>query len=101
SFLRGRTPHFGRRTIAMALFHKAVTLVVLFFAVLFVGFILLVFTEDQPGLHILFEAVSALTVTGYSLGITEDLTSAGKMIVIGMMMIGRVGFITFVYLLIS
>lgn len=102
SFLRGKEQtHFAGRSIPPALFLKAVSLVTLFLAVVFVGFVLLVLTHPHSGVQILFETVSALTVTGWSLGITSDLNTIGKIIIIAMMLIGRLGFITFVYVLIS
>ena len=43
----------------------------------------------------LFEAASALGTVGLSLGITSSLTAAGKLIIISLMYIGRIGVITF------
>jgi trk system potassium uptake protein TrkH len=41
--------------------------------------------------HISFEAASALGTVGLSTGITADLTTAGKLIIIIEMLIGRLG----------
>jgi trk system potassium uptake protein TrkH len=57
------------------------------------AFLLLMF-EPQPVLRLLFEAVSAFGTVGLSLGATAELGPAGKLIVIGLMFIGRVGPLT-------
>lgn len=56
---------------------------------------LLSITEAQPLQALLFEATSALGTVGLSLGITSSLTAAGKLIIIALMYIGRIGVITF------
>ncbi len=48
-------------------------------------------TEDAPFLDIFFEATSALGTVGLSTGITSQLTSAGKIIIVITMLIGRIG----------
>ena len=45
---------------------------------------------------LLFEAVSALTTTGLSLGVTPHLTVAGKLVLMATMFIGRLGALTVV-----
>jgi len=44
----------------------------------------------------MFEIVSALATTGLSIGLTMNLTPAGKLIVIALMFIGRLGPISMV-----
>ena len=53
--------------------------------------------EEQPFFLLVFEAVSALGTVGLSTGITSDLSSAGKMVIILLMYWGRVGLLTFSY----
>ncbi|MCF8033811.1 MAG: TrkH family potassium uptake protein [Desulfarculaceae bacterium] len=48
-------------------------------------------------LHLAFEAVSALGTVGLSLGVTPELTPAGKGIIIVLMFVGRLGPLAFVY----
>jgi trk system potassium uptake protein TrkH len=48
-----------------------------------------------------FEAVSAFATVGLSLGATEGLTPAGKLVVIVVMFVGRLGPLTFVYALLK
>lgn len=98
SFIRGRADaNFAGRRISQGLFLKAVTLVCLFLSVLFIGFVSLALTQKAEAIEILFETISALTVTGFSLGITPELDTIGKSIVIALMLIGRIGFLTAIY----
>ena len=59
------------------------------------GAYLLLLMEDAPMYQILFEAVSALGTVGLSTGITGDLTVLGKLVVIVMMFLGRIGPLSF------
>ncbi|GED67872.1 Ktr system potassium uptake protein D [Brevibacillus reuszeri] len=69
--------------------------VVFFIAIImvFTAVILLVWLEDLPFQHILFEVCSAFGTTGLSTGITSNLSAAGKVILIVTMVIGRIGII--------
>ncbi|MBP1934275.1 TrkH family potassium uptake protein [Ammoniphilus resinae] len=55
--------------------------------------------EPFPLMAIIFEAFSAFGTTGLSMGITPDLSIAGKCIIMGLMFIGRIGIISFLFLL--
>lgn len=62
--------------------------------------LILLITEPQASLiQIIFEITSAFGTCGMSLGITEDLSVIGKIIIIILMFIGRVGLISFLYTL--
>ncbi|WP_079477991.1 TrkH family potassium uptake protein [Halobacillus salinus] len=50
-------------------------------------------------LPIIFEACSAFGTTGLSMGITPDLHAGGKLIIIGLMFIGRIGIFSFLFIL--
>jgi trk system potassium uptake protein TrkH len=58
------------------------------------GVLALSITEQQDFLEIVFEATSAIGTVGLSMGITPELTDAGKWVVIGLMFAGRVGPLT-------
>jgi len=58
---------------------------------------LLTITESKNFLDVLFEATSAFATVGLSRGITSDLTTIGKIIIIGTMYAGRVGPLTMAY----
>lgn len=67
-----------------------------FYAVaLIAGCYLLALTERFPFEGLLFEAASALGTVGLSTGITPHLTPIGKLIVIALMFIGRLGPLAF------
>jgi trk system potassium uptake protein TrkH len=50
-------------------------------------------------LPLLFEAVSAFGTVGLSMGVTPELTLWGKFCIILMMLVGRVGVLTFAYII--
>ncbi|OHB82699.1 MAG: hypothetical protein A2Z38_10800 [Planctomycetes bacterium RBG_19FT_COMBO_48_8] len=86
-----------RRSVRVAVVGRAVTVTLLFVTVLFGGTLLLSITENSNGFtmsDIMFEAASALGTVGLSTGITSLLTTAGKLIIIAMMLIGRLGPLT-------
>jgi len=86
-----------RRSIRVVVVGRAVTVTLLFVAVLFGGALALSITENSncfTMLDIIFEAASALGTVGLTTGITPLLTTAGKLIIIVMMPIGRLGPLT-------
>jgi trk system potassium uptake protein len=103
STIRGRKEAtLGRRTISNELIYRA------FAVILFSGnFVLIVatilsFTEpDIPFLKLAFECVSAFGNAGLSMGITPDLSNAGKVILSIAMLAGRVGLLTLAFSLSS
>jgi trk system potassium uptake protein len=62
---------------------------------LITGCYLLALTENFPFEGLLFEAASALGTVGLSTGITAALTSVGKLIIIALMYLGRLGPLAF------
>ena len=73
----------------------AVATLSFYISTLVIGTYLLTLTESGSFLDIFFEAASALGTVGLSMGITTALTVLGKLIIILMMYIGRVGPLTF------
>ncbi|CAG9608569.1 TrkH family potassium uptake protein [Pseudoneobacillus rhizosphaerae] len=65
----------------------------------FTSLFILCITEDIPLLPLIFEVSSAFGTTGLSLGITSELSSVGKMIIILLMFIGRVGMLSFLFII--
>ena len=63
----------------------------LFFLTLF----LLTWTEKLPFFDIVAESVAVLSTGGISVGATAQLSGLGKLIIIVVMLVGRVGVITF------
>lgn len=71
-------------------------------AVMLVSFAVILLSLEQPQnrlMETIFEASSAFGTTGLSMGITPDLTSAGKFTIMLMMFIGRVGILSLLFLL--
>jgi trk system potassium uptake protein len=79
--------------------YKAITMTL--FAMFLVAFVtmLLSTTEDHHFLMILFEVTSAFGTVGASMGLTPDLTPFGKIAIMFMMFIGRLGPLTLAYAL--
>jgi trk system potassium uptake protein TrkH len=72
----------------------AINIFIIYTSVLFFGSCLLTFTEKAPLQNLLFEAASALGTVGLSVGVTNSLSFAGKIILTSLMFIGRAGVIT-------
>jgi trk system potassium uptake protein TrkH len=86
-----------RRSVRVVVVGRAVTVTLLFIVVLFTGTLALSITENSNCFtmsDIMFEAASALGTVGLTTGITSLLTTAGKLIIIAMMLIGRLGPLT-------
>lgn len=86
-----------RRSVRVVVVGRAVTVTLLFITVLFSGTLALSITENSNCFtmsDIMFEAASALGTVGLTTGITPLLTTAGKLIIIAMMLIGRLGPLT-------
>ncbi len=94
-----------QRTISNDLVLKSFAIFLFFVAGNVIGPFLLAFTEADllasgkfTFKDIIFEHVSAASTVGLSTGITSELSSAGKYILIAAMFIGRVGTLTLAYL---
>jgi trk system potassium uptake protein len=101
---RGRATVF-RRTIPHAVMDRALTLALLAWALVSVAVGLLVATETRGTpfgdaeprfVALMFEAVSAFGTVGLSTGITASLSGAGKLVLVALMYVGRVGPLTLV-----
>ncbi len=87
---------FGRR-IADSVLRNAVALLVMYILLFFIGGVLISRLENLPLLSCLFESASALGTVGLSLGITEQLGTTSRIILILLMFSGRVGGLTLIY----
>ena len=86
-----------RRSLGQLIVRRAVTVTLLFVLILFVSGLALTITESRSGftlMDIMFETASALGTVGLSSGITPALTTAGKVIIIVAMFVGRLGPLT-------
>lgn len=84
----GKTIPFERLYIATSSF-------IFYTLLIFLGTFALTFTEKFELEQTIFEVASALGTVGLSTGITGDLSTIGKSIIILIMFIGRLGVITF------
>ncbi|KKI93940.1 hypothetical protein WQ54_02535 [Bacillus sp. SA1-12] len=100
--------HFARGNKSIKIFKrelheedlmKSVVVTMFAFLICFLAVFILSITEPFPFTKILFEVCSAFGTTGLSMGITADLSTAGKVVIMILMFIGRVGILTFLYLL--
>lgn len=76
---------------------KALALLLITVTLVFVATLVLTVTESAPFLSIAFEVVSAISTTGLTRGITADLSVWGRLFIIALMFIGRLGPLTLIY----
>lgn len=100
--------HFARGNKSIKIFRRELheddltkSVVVTMMAVLicFVSVLILTISEPFTFTEILFEVCSAFGTTGLSMGITSELSNIGKVVIMIVMFIGRIGILTFLYLL--
>lgn len=104
STFRGRSRiHAARRTIPQDAIDRAIATALLFAVVVIFALTALLVLEQSSSPHpqsqglfmdAMFEVVSALGTVGLSAGITSHLTAAGRVIIIVLMFVGRLGPIT-------
>ncbi|MCY8067498.1 TrkH family potassium uptake protein [Bacillus haynesii] len=99
--------HFARGNKSVKVFKRELhqadlmkSLIVTLMAVILVfgSTLILTVTEEHSLLELLFEVCSAFGTTGLSMGITPDLSTIGKSVIILLMFIGRIGIVTLLYL---
>ena len=93
---RENTVCFGRR-IEKETVRNAVSILMMYFLLFFIGGLVISKIENLPLLTCLFETASALGTVGLSLGITCGLGTVSRCILIGLMFLGRVGGLTLIY----
>jgi trk system potassium uptake protein TrkH len=86
---------------SISLMHISITIIVvtLFLLLLSAPDDLFSGQHHSQFLSYLFEVVSAFGTVGLSMGATTQLTCLGKLLIIALMLIGRVGVLTFSYLI--
>lgn len=80
-----------RRTIGLETVYRSAAIVVVAVLVTLFGSAALLALQDQPFVSIVFETVSAFGTVGLSIGATSALEFTGKLVVIVVMLIGRIG----------
>lgn len=101
NFARGHEViHVFHRQIKLVDVFRSYAVIILAGAMVIVALVVLHITEPGvPTTALIFEITSAFGTCGMSLGITSDLSGAGKLIIMVLMFIGRVGLISFLYTL--
>ncbi len=96
---KARVEAFGRQ-VAEQTVYRSMALVLCYVSI--VGFVVLALslTEVFPFGDLLFESVSALGTVGLTTGITPNLSIGGRLIIVAVMFIGRLGPLTLVALLV-
>lgn len=97
SMLKGRdSVRFWKREIPESKLHSAVASFVYYIFMLFAFlFLLTALHPELDFLKILFEAVSALGTVGISMGITSSFGFSAKVLIVILMIMGRVGILSF------
>jgi trk system potassium uptake protein TrkH len=97
STLRGNeNPTAFEREISTEQIHRALTLVILSVLFIFITVFCLTIAEDISFVKLLFETISAFGTVGLSTGITPLLTTAGRLLIIVTMFVGRIGPLTLI-----
>lgn len=92
--LRDKVTFLGR-VIPSFRIDTALTSIIVYGVMIFLGCIVLSYSEPFRLSRILFEVTSAIGTVGLSTGITAELSDVGKFVLIVLMYIGRIGVITF------
>ena len=97
SNIRGKkTLEIARREINPGTINRVLSIIILSIIVIGTGFFCLLLSDPEKNpVHLLFETVSAFSTVGLSLADTSTMSQAGKVVLIFMMFIGRVGPLTF------
>jgi trk system potassium uptake protein TrkH len=86
---------FLNRVIPKDRLDIAISTFIFYTSILFLSTFLLTFSENFTFEKVLFETLSAMGTVGLSMGITGNLSDFGKIIIICIMFIGRLGVLTF------
>lgn len=86
---------FLGRTIPYERLYIATSAFIFYTIIIVIGTFLITFSDNFELKDVLFEVASALGTVGISRGITGDLSVFGKLIIIVLMFIGRLGVLTF------
>jgi potassium uptake TrkH family protein len=84
---------FGKR-LSRAVHRQAISVALLSVAVVIAGTVALLLISRLHTYEVLFEAISAFATVGLSTGITPDLPAAGKLVLVALMFVGRLGPVT-------
>ncbi|MDN6106618.1 MAG: Trk family potassium uptake protein, partial [Lactococcus sp.] len=92
---------YHERRIPRRIISRVYEIVFIYIGIIFTSAFILLITEHLPknnGIeYVFFEVISALATVGLSLGLTPELTAIGKVTIMILMFIGRIGIMTVIY----
>ncbi|WP_033542236.1 TrkH family potassium uptake protein [Planococcus sp. CAU13] len=99
NFARGKNTIqiFKREIQLIDVFRSYAVIILAGFMVIVSSMILFITEPEATAIEIIFEITSAFGTCGMSLGLTDDLSSVGKLTIMVLMFIGRVGLISFLF----
>lgn len=100
SYLNGKKEAvIFNRAIPSHLLERSLAIVFISMTAVFLGILILSYTEKAPFEWIVFEAFSAFGTVGLSMGLTGELSVFGKIVIMVLMFVGRVGPVTLAFAL--
>ena len=100
-FRRQENGHWFGRRVSDDAARNAATILMMYLVLFLSGGLVISRLENLPVLTCFFEAASAIGTVGLSLGITPDLCSISRLILISLMFCGRVGGLTLIFAAVS
>lgn len=98
TFLRDkRQITIGNRAIKEKVIVRSLAISTISLLFIFLGIFILNISEPEPFLKILFEVISAFGTVGLSMGITANLSELGKIIIVFIMFLGKLGPLTLAF----
>lgn len=98
TFLRQKNQiTIGNRAIKDKVIIRSLAISAISILLIFVSVFILNITESEPFIKIIFEVISAFGTVGLSMGITADLSYIGKLIIVFIMLLGKLGPLTFAF----
>jgi trk system potassium uptake protein len=98
TFLRGKSdPVIYGRTIRKHIVLKALAITMISIMIVYSTIFVLVLTENSTFIEIAFEVISAFGTVGLSMGITGDLSTTGRIAIIFIMFLGKLGPLTLAF----
>ncbi|MEY2373338.1 TrkH family potassium uptake protein [Lysinibacillus capsici] len=98
TFLRQKNQvTIGNRAIKDKVIIRSLAISVISILFIFIAVFILKITEVEPFIIIIFEVISAFGTVGLSMGVTADLSYIGKLIIVFIMLLGKLGPLTFAF----
>ncbi|MBS2970457.1 TrkH family potassium uptake protein [Metabacillus sp. KIGAM252] len=98
TFLKGRKEiTVGKRALDGGYIVRALSITIISILFIVAAIFLMTITENESFLEIAFEVVSAFGTVGLSMGVTANFTDFGKIVLVFIMFLGKVGPLTLIY----